>query len=216
MERTDHAVQLSLDTAWRPLHDAYTALTAAYGIQFVMESIEPGCGIFFNTDDDGIAFSDRYCVTGDTSVVTPSGLVLWEKLEYGDTFSSENVLLQHFRDLGNTDQDIGRTGGIYPLVHQSLPIISQKGYIPMQIYVLHGYTDGLTDPIVSTDYEEVYAAMKAAYENALDGVEQEDSDREYSFLEGWSATAVVHGDWMEWQIAELELKVPEEQPTPSV
>ena len=88
------------DTAWRPLHDAYTALTAAYGIQFVMESIEPGCGIFFNTDDDGIAFSDRYCVTGDTSVVTPSGLVLWEKLEYGDTFSSENVLLQHFRDLG--------------------------------------------------------------------------------------------------------------------
>lgn len=82
------------------LHDAYTALTAAYGIQFVMESIEPGCGIFFNTDDDGIAFSDRYCVTGDTSVVTPSGLVLWEKLEYGDTFSSENVLLQHFRDLG--------------------------------------------------------------------------------------------------------------------
>lgn len=54
----------------------------------------------FNTDDDGIAFSDRYCVTGDTSVVTPSGLVLWEKLEYGDTFSSENVLLQHFRDLG--------------------------------------------------------------------------------------------------------------------
>ena len=30
----------------------------------------------------------------------------------------------------------------------------------MKIYVLHGYTDGLTDPIVSTDYEKVYAAMK--------------------------------------------------------
>ena len=87
-----------------------------------------------------------------------------------------------------------------------------QGNTPIKIYVLHGYTDGLTDPIVSTDYEEVYAAMKAAYESALDGVEQEDSDREYSFLEGWSATAVVHGDWMEWQIAELELKVPEEQP----
>ncbi len=51
--------------------------------------------------------------------------------------------------------------------------------------------------------------MKAAYESALDGVEQEDSDREYSFLEGWSATAVVHGDWMEWQIAELELQSPQ-------
>ena len=47
---------------------------------------------------------------------------------------------------------------------------------PIKIYVLHGYTDGLTDSIVSTDYEEVYAAMKAAYEDALDGVEQEDSD----------------------------------------
>ena len=86
-----------------------------------------------------------------------------------------------------------------------------QGNTPIKIYVLHGYTDGLTDPIVSTDYEEVYAAMKAAYESALNGVEQEDSDREYSFLEGWSATAVVHGDWMEWQIAELELKVPDEQ-----
>ena len=83
---------------------------------------------------------------------------------------------------------------------------------PIKIYVLHGYTDGLTDPIVSTDYEEVYAAMKAAYESALDGVEQEDSDREYSFLHGWSATAVVHGDWMEWQIAELELQIPNGQP----
>lgn len=87
-----------------------------------------------------------------------------------------------------------------------------QGNTPIKIYVLHGYTDGLTDPIVSTDYEEVYAAMKAAYESALDGVEQEDSDREYSFLHGWSATAVVHGDWMEWQIAELELQVPNGQP----
>lgn len=59
-----------------------------------------------------------------------------------------------------------------------------QGNTPIKIYVLHGYTDGLTDPIVSTDYEEVYAAMKAAYESALDGVEQEDSDREYSFLHG--------------------------------
>ena len=47
-----------------------------------------------------------------------------------------------------------------------------QGNTPIKIYVLHGYTDGLTDPIVSTDYEEVYAAMKAAYESALDGVEQ--------------------------------------------
>ena len=54
----------------------------------------------------------------------------------------------------------------------------------MKIYVLHGFTDGLIDPIVSTDYEEVYTAMKTAYESSLDGVEQDDSDREYSF---WKA-----------------------------
>ena len=87
-----------------------------------------------------------------------------------------------------------------------------QGNTPIKIYVFHGYTAGLTDPIVSADYEEVYAAMKAAYESALNGVEQEDPDREYSFLEGWSATAVVHGDWMEWQIAELELQIPNGQP----
>ena len=68
-----------------------------------------------------------------------------------------------------------------------------QGNTLIKIYVLHGYADGLTDPIVSTDYEEVYAAMKAAYESALDGVEQEDDDREYSFLEGWLLLYMVTG-----------------------
>lgn len=34
----------------------------------------------------------------------------------------------------------------------------------MQIYILHGYVDGLTDPVVSIDYSIVYDAMKTAYE----------------------------------------------------
>ena len=83
----------------------------------------------------------------------------------------------------------------------------------MTIYVLHGYMDGLIDPIANTDYEKVYEAMKAAYEEIMANVDPDDPDREYCFLEGWSATAVVHGDWMEWQIAELEVKVPNGQPT---
>lgn len=80
----------------------------------------------------------------------------------------------------------------------------------MEVYVLHGYAGGLTDPKVSTSYEEIYAAMKAAYEDALQGVSQTDSDKEYSFLEDYSATAVVDGEWMEWQIAKLELCLPKE------
>ena len=47
----------------------------------------------------------------------------------------------------------------------------------MIIYVLHGYTDGLIDAIPSTDYEEVYTAMKAAYEEIMANVEPDDPDR---------------------------------------
>lgn len=106
MERRYNGIILSLDAAWSPLYDAYTAIATAYGIQFVMRSIEPGCGIFFNTDDTGIAFPDRYCITGDTSIVTPCGLPLEEKMDYGTSFSSENFLMEKFHDLGYTDETL--------------------------------------------------------------------------------------------------------------
>ena len=67
---------------------------------------------------------------------------------------------------------------------------ARKEYTDNDFMFYTGIRTASQIPIVSTDYEEVYAAMKAVYESALDGVEQEDSDREYSFLEGWSATAV--------------------------
>lgn len=75
----------------------------------------------------------------------------------------------------------------------------------MQIYILHGYVDGLTDPVVSTDYSFVYDAMKTAYEEAINDAEQTPDELGCSFLEGYSATAVVHGDWHEWQISIAEL-----------
>lgn len=111
MERTDHAIQLSLDTAWRPLYDAYLALASYYDLQFVMESIEPGCGIFYNTDDAGIFFSDRYCVTGDTSIVTPCGILLEEKVDYGTSFPSENALMEKFHDLGHQEETLETLAG---------------------------------------------------------------------------------------------------------
>ena len=49
MGKNDTRILLSLDTAWRPLHDAYTAIANTYGVSFVMRSMEPGCGIFYNT-----------------------------------------------------------------------------------------------------------------------------------------------------------------------
>ena len=59
----------------------------------------------------------------------------------------------------------------------------------MKLYVLCSYGDGLNDPDVSTDYQELYEKM------------------EKSYLSGYSARAVIHGEWMEWSITELEIPI---------
>lgn len=111
MEKNDTRILLSLDTAWRPLYDAYTAIAEAYGVSFVMRSMEPGCGIFYNTDDTGNTFPDRYCVTGETSIDTPCGIPLEEKVAYGTAFSSENALMETFHDLGYTEKTLEALAG---------------------------------------------------------------------------------------------------------
>lgn len=100
MTQTDGGILLELDTAWRPLYDVYQVLANAYQLFFVMESTETGCGIFYSTDDSGIFFKSRYCVTGDTEIVTPCGRKLYERVDYGETFSSEAALLDWFKELG--------------------------------------------------------------------------------------------------------------------
>lgn len=77
----------------------------------------------------------------------------------------------------------------------------------MKIFVLSSYTDGLNDPIVSTDYEKVYENMKRSYNLMLDGVKQMEEEKENTYLEAYSAQAVVQGSWMEWRILELELPI---------
>ena len=111
MKKNDTRILLSLDTAWRPLYDAYTAIANTYGVSFVMRSMEPGCGIFYNTDDTGNTFPDRYCVTGKTSIDTPSGIPLEEKVAYGTAFSSENALMETFHDLGYTEETLEALAG---------------------------------------------------------------------------------------------------------
>lgn len=111
MGKNDTRILLSLDTAWHPLYDAYTAIASTYGVSFVMRSMEPGCGIFYNTDDTGLNFPDRYCVTGDTSVITPCGIPLEEKVDYGTTFSSENALMETFHDLGYPEETLEALAG---------------------------------------------------------------------------------------------------------
>ena len=111
MEKNDTRILLSLDTAWRPLYDAYTAIANTYGVSFVMRSMEPGCGIFYNTDNTGNTFPDRYCVTGETSIDTGYESPLEEKVACGTACSSENALMETFHDLGYTEKTLEALAG---------------------------------------------------------------------------------------------------------
>ena len=66
------------------LYEAYQAIAAAYHVPFVMQSIEPGERIYYNTDEAHLFFPDRYCVRlYEESLLTPCGLIIGEKLEDG-------------------------------------------------------------------------------------------------------------------------------------
>ena len=74
MEWNDTYILLSLSTAWSPLYESYQAIAAAYHLSFVMQSMEPGERIYYNTDAAHIFFPDRYCIRlYEESLVTPSG-----------------------------------------------------------------------------------------------------------------------------------------------
>lgn len=95
------SVFIALSTAWTPLYEAYQIIAETYQIHFVLKSIEPGCGIYYNTDLTGDFFPDEYCVTYcNESYITPSGESLGQRVEIEECFSSEASLLQRFHDLG--------------------------------------------------------------------------------------------------------------------
>ena len=101
MEWNDTYILLSLSTAWSPLYESYQAIAAAYHLSFVMQSMEPGERIYYNTDAAHIFFPDRYCIRlYEESLVTPSGITIGEKLEDGEPFASEQDVINRFRDCG--------------------------------------------------------------------------------------------------------------------
>ena len=77
----------------------------------------------------------------------------------------------------------------------------------MKLYVLCSYGDGLNDPDVSTDYQELYEKMERSYRMTLDHVSQTEEELENTYLSGYSARAVIQGDWIEWSITELEFPI---------
>ena len=101
MERNDDNILLGTSAAWPSLYDAYHAIAEAYQVDFVMQSIEPGCNIYINTDHSGQYFPDHYTVSiEDESHLTPTGIPIGKNLEYGEMFSTEASLLERFAELG--------------------------------------------------------------------------------------------------------------------
>ncbi|MEY8482583.1 hypothetical protein AALD74_12120 [Lachnospiraceae bacterium 48-21] len=101
MERNDESILLSTSAAWSPLYDAYCAIAGAYQVDFVMQAIEPGCNIYINTDYSGKYFPDRYAISiEDENFLTPAGFPVGTKLEYGELFAADDVLLERFAEMG--------------------------------------------------------------------------------------------------------------------
>ena len=101
MDRNDDNILLGTSAAWSSLYDAYHAIAEAYQVDFVMQSIEPGCNIYINTDHSGQYFPDHYAVSiEDESYLTPADIPVGRKLEYGELFTTEAVLLERFAELG--------------------------------------------------------------------------------------------------------------------
>lgn len=101
IEWNDTYIFLSLETAWTPLYEAYQAIATAYHVSFVMQSIEPGERIYYNTDTSHLFFPDRYYVhLYDETFLTPSGIPIGKKLEDGEPFESEADVLERFRECG--------------------------------------------------------------------------------------------------------------------
>lgn len=103
MERNDKDIFLELSTAWTPLYEAYQTIAEAYGVSFVMKSMEPGEALYFNTDETGQFFPEHYLIYGDNQLlITPSGkpiTVLWEDQ---DVFHNKEEIWDQLTKLGYT------------------------------------------------------------------------------------------------------------------
>lgn len=61
-EINEHSIRFDVNAAWRPLYYCYQAIAEHFYLEFVMQSEEPGCSIFINTDVFGEYLSTRYRV----------------------------------------------------------------------------------------------------------------------------------------------------------
>lgn len=80
----------------------------------------------------------------------------------------------------------------------------------MKIYILSSYCNSLCDPLVSTDYMELYNKMKYSFQATLNQSQsiQSIEEKHYTYLDAYNAVVVAGGIWKEWCIAEKDLVLP--------
>lgn len=99
----DTYVCLELETAWRPLNDAYREIAGYYGLDFVFLAEEPGERIFINTDEHGTYLDVRYRVLLERDVHAGGTVyekMLKEEMDMEVYFSQEADLLEWFTKYG--------------------------------------------------------------------------------------------------------------------
>lgn len=104
-----NSLHLEVYAAWRPLYYCYQAIAEHFGLEFVMQSEEPGCSIFINTDIFGEYFPARYRVYLPHE--TNAFGTVYEKLYQNESgpewyLSSAKDLLIFFASNGISAEDI--------------------------------------------------------------------------------------------------------------
>ena len=123
----DDHITLYCDSAWNPLYEAYLSLASHFGVCFELEAEESGCGIYINTDINGVFLTTQYKAYLSERPENSSLNLLFDN-SHGDTdfyFDSEKSLLQWFRERGGIAADSA----------QELKNILDNDYVSIHEYV---------------------------------------------------------------------------------
>lgn len=103
----DSHITLYCDSAWNPMYEAYLSIANYFGVSFELEAEEPGCCVYINTDINRAYLSNQYKACLSERPSDGSLNMLFDNA-HGDTdfyFSSDNELLQWFRERGGITAD---------------------------------------------------------------------------------------------------------------
>ncbi|MDE6913845.1 MAG: hypothetical protein K2P35_09140 [Lachnospiraceae bacterium] len=103
----DGYITLYCDSAWSPVYEAYLCFADHFNVSFELQAEESGCGVYINTDINGVYLSTHYkaCL-----LERPEDGFFDDIFDNagGDTdlyFASEHAMLKWFKERGGIDAD---------------------------------------------------------------------------------------------------------------